>query len=268
MIARAAARGLAASGLGGRDFLVATDARRKEVYWARYTAAGQRVRGPEVAAPGELDARCPVAGEGAAALPRGTGPADRAALPIGRLAGRADRRAPGAGRACARGRAAVPAPARRADPRPAQAGDAMTGQRLRPMTPADLTAVLGLERELFGEEAWSRAMLRGELAQQPRSRYYLVAEDNEVIAGYAGLLAAGSQGEVLTLAVAAADGARAPDRRCWRRCWPKRRDAAAPRSSWRYAPITSGPSSSTAGTASCRSGSAAATTSRPARMPW
>ena len=78
----------------------------------------------------------------------------------------------------------------------------MTSQRLRPMTPADLTAVLGLERELFGEEAWSRAMLRGELAQQPRSRYYLVAEDDEVIAGYAGLLAAGSQGEVLTLAVA------------------------------------------------------------------
>lgn len=78
----------------------------------------------------------------------------------------------------------------------------MTSQRLRPMKPADLTAVLELERELFGEEAWSRAMLRGELAQQPRSRYYLVAEDNEVIVGYAGLLAAGSQGEVLTLAVA------------------------------------------------------------------
>ena len=78
----------------------------------------------------------------------------------------------------------------------------MTGQRLRAMRPADLTAVLELERELFGEEAWSRAMLRGELAQQPRSRYYLVAEDNEVIVGYAGLLAAGSQGEVLTLAVA------------------------------------------------------------------
>ena len=78
----------------------------------------------------------------------------------------------------------------------------MTGQRLRVMRPADLTAVLELERELFGEEAWSRAMLRGELAQQPRSRYYLVAEDNEVITGYAGLLAAGSQGEVLTLAVA------------------------------------------------------------------
>jgi tRNA threonylcarbamoyl adenosine modification protein YeaZ len=38
----------------GREFLVATDARRKEVYWARYDAAGRRVEGPELAPPDEL----------------------------------------------------------------------------------------------------------------------------------------------------------------------------------------------------------------------
>jgi tRNA threonylcarbamoyladenosine biosynthesis protein TsaB len=32
----------------GREFLVATDARRQEVYWARYDAAGHRVAGPAV----------------------------------------------------------------------------------------------------------------------------------------------------------------------------------------------------------------------------
>ena len=32
----------------GREFVVATDARRKEVYWARYDAAGHRVAGPDV----------------------------------------------------------------------------------------------------------------------------------------------------------------------------------------------------------------------------
>src|SRR4029079_2681933 len=32
----------------GREFLVATDARRKEVYWARYDAAGMRLEGPAV----------------------------------------------------------------------------------------------------------------------------------------------------------------------------------------------------------------------------
>ena len=79
----------------------------------------------------------------------------------------------------------------------------MTSAVLRPMTSADLSAVLRLEEELFGEEAWSRAMLRGELAQQPASRHYLVADDDGVITGYAGLLAAGYQGDVLTLAVAA-----------------------------------------------------------------
>ena len=56
-------------GAAGRDFVVATDARRKEIYWARYTAAGQRVSGPEVSAPGEAGASCPVAGEGALLYP-------------------------------------------------------------------------------------------------------------------------------------------------------------------------------------------------------
>jgi ribosomal-protein-alanine N-acetyltransferase len=74
---------------------------------------------------------------------------------------------------------------------------------LRTMTPADLDAVLVLERSLFGEEAWSRQMLEGELAEQPRSRYYLVADDDGVITGYAGLIVAASQADVVTLAVAA-----------------------------------------------------------------
>lgn len=36
------------------EFLVATDARRKEVYWARYDRAGQRLEGPAVVQPAEL----------------------------------------------------------------------------------------------------------------------------------------------------------------------------------------------------------------------
>ena len=74
---------------------------------------------------------------------------------------------------------------------------------LRTMTSADIDAVLVLEHELFGEEAWSRHMLEGELAGQSRSRYYLVAEDDGRITGYAGLLVAKTQADVLTIAVAA-----------------------------------------------------------------
>jgi ribosomal-protein-alanine N-acetyltransferase len=74
---------------------------------------------------------------------------------------------------------------------------------LRVMTSADLDAVLELELELFGEEAWSRPMLEGELAQQPGSRHYLVAEQDGQVSGYAGLLTAGSQADVVTIAVTA-----------------------------------------------------------------
>jgi [ribosomal protein S18]-alanine N-acetyltransferase len=73
---------------------------------------------------------------------------------------------------------------------------------LRPMTLADLDQVLELERAVFGAEAWTRQMLVGELEQQPASRYYLVADDAGRVVGYAGLLGAGWQGDVLTLAVA------------------------------------------------------------------
>jgi [ribosomal protein S18]-alanine N-acetyltransferase len=79
----------------------------------------------------------------------------------------------------------------------------MASRTLRVMTTADLDAVLALEYAMFGEEAWSRQMLEGELAEQPRSRYYLVAADDGVLTGYAGLMVAGAQADVLTLAVAA-----------------------------------------------------------------
>jgi tRNA threonylcarbamoyl adenosine modification protein YeaZ len=58
-IARAAA-GPAA----GREFLAATDARRQEVYWARYSPAGERLSGPAVGPPASLDPSVPAAGEG------------------------------------------------------------------------------------------------------------------------------------------------------------------------------------------------------------
>jgi [ribosomal protein S18]-alanine N-acetyltransferase len=73
---------------------------------------------------------------------------------------------------------------------------------LRPMASVDLPAVARLETTLFGEEAWSAGMLATELAGEP-ARYYLVAADDGVIAGYAGMLASGGgQADVLTVGVA------------------------------------------------------------------
>jgi tRNA threonylcarbamoyl adenosine modification protein YeaZ len=61
-----------AAAQAGGGFLVATDARRKELYWARYDADGRRVTGPEVSSMSELPAGLPVAGQGALLYP-GTG---------------------------------------------------------------------------------------------------------------------------------------------------------------------------------------------------
>ncbi|MGO9216414.1 MAG: tRNA (adenosine(37)-N6)-threonylcarbamoyltransferase complex dimerization subunit type 1 TsaB [Streptosporangiaceae bacterium] len=44
----------AAAAAGGRGFIVATDARRREVYWARYDAAGRRLDGPAVGIPSDM----------------------------------------------------------------------------------------------------------------------------------------------------------------------------------------------------------------------
>jgi tRNA threonylcarbamoyl adenosine modification protein YeaZ len=55
------------------EFLVVSDARRKEVFWARYDGAGRRLSGPDVAAPDTLPA-LPLAGPGAHLVGAVTGP--------------------------------------------------------------------------------------------------------------------------------------------------------------------------------------------------
>ena len=59
----------------GPEFLVATDARRQEVYWARYDAVGRRVAGPQVGRPGSIPgaAELAVAGAGGPLYPEAFG---------------------------------------------------------------------------------------------------------------------------------------------------------------------------------------------------
>ena len=53
-----------AAGYADGEFLAVSDARRREVYWARYTADGRRVDGPAVSPASELP-ELPVVGPGA-----------------------------------------------------------------------------------------------------------------------------------------------------------------------------------------------------------
>ena len=77
-----------------REFLVATDARRKEVYWGRYVCVdgfSVRLAGPEVSLPAAVDrAGLPVVGRGTVLYPELLGPGspvlDPRAVDIARLA--------------------------------------------------------------------------------------------------------------------------------------------------------------------------------------
>ncbi|MFJ4005505.1 ribosomal protein S18-alanine N-acetyltransferase [Streptomyces sp. NPDC090023] len=69
----------------------------------------------------------------------------------------------------------------------------------------DIDRVLGLEKDLFPEDAWSRGMFWSELAHargEGATRRYLVAEDGGRLVGYAGLASSGDLGDVQTIAVA------------------------------------------------------------------
>jgi tRNA threonylcarbamoyladenosine biosynthesis protein TsaB len=84
---------IAADVEGVRAFLVATDARRRELYWAGYDETG-RWAGPDVCAPGDIpDRGLPAAGEGPLVypefLPNATGPTYPAAATLCRLVAQA-----------------------------------------------------------------------------------------------------------------------------------------------------------------------------------
>src|SRR5690606_18054192 len=173
-------------------FIAATDARRKEVFWARYADAATRVGDIAVDRPAELDTGgLPVIGR--PAVPHRRGP-------------RRARRPPAAGRRGApRAPADVPAPPGRGgagDPEEGAAVEGVSPARIRPMAEADVAPVMELERALFPKDAWSEQMLRSELAE-PTRKYYVAVDpgDPEAVIGYAGLRAVPPEGDVQTIAV-------------------------------------------------------------------
>lgn len=60
---------------------------------------------------------------------------------------------------------------------------------LRPFRWWDIETVRRMEQDLFPEDPWSVEMFWSELADVPHSRYYVIAEQDGVIAGYAGFMA-------------------------------------------------------------------------------
>jgi tRNA A37 threonylcarbamoyladenosine modification protein TsaB len=84
------AQQLSLASVAEEGFIVASDARRKELYWAVYSAGGERLRGPYATVPGELP-RLPVCGPAARLYPLpGAVSAAAARLDAGVLAAVAD----------------------------------------------------------------------------------------------------------------------------------------------------------------------------------
>jgi ribosomal-protein-alanine N-acetyltransferase len=72
---------------------------------------------------------------------------------------------------------------------------------IRPMTAADIDALMPFEREMFGTEAWTRNGYRSELSDG-RHRYYVTAEGTDAtLLGWAGVMIIGRTAEILTVGV-------------------------------------------------------------------
>jgi tRNA threonylcarbamoyl adenosine modification protein YeaZ len=172
-----------ATGAVAAGFLVATDARRKEVYVAAYDVG--RPRG---------------GGGGGAPVSRGPPGRRRAAAALRRLAGAG--RGRGAGRAD-RPRAALPAaPGRRRAGRP-QARLVSAAGAVRDATTADLPRLAALEALLFPGDPWDEASLRAELEGPGRRLLVLeeAAPGGGRVAAYAATMVIGDVADLLRIGV-------------------------------------------------------------------
>lgn len=86
------------------------------------------------------------------------------------------------------------------DPNPTLPRSGSESYVLRPATIADLDEIWAIEAAVFGDDAWSRDLMREELAADHRV-YLALVSDSGVVVGYGGLLAVGADADIQTIAV-------------------------------------------------------------------
>jgi tRNA threonylcarbamoyl adenosine modification protein YeaZ/ribosomal-protein-alanine acetyltransferase len=155
-----------------KEFVVTTDARRKEVFAAHYVD-GKRLASPIVCAPSQIEnMKLPIHGEYSQEYPDAT---SLATLAQGETF-------------------TEPIYVRRPDAYPAPAG-----VKFRPLNAMDLVSVYAIEKAAYAEDPWSMAQFKEELAG--KNRWYLVAELAGDVVGYVGGLTNGDAVDILTLTV-------------------------------------------------------------------
>lgn len=166
-----------------KEYAVATDARRKEVFWAKYEN-GHRTGEPKTSSPLTLQMLdVPIFGEGA--VKYGLSKQEHDAYPT--VSGFISAARSGS-------HYFAPIYVRRPD-----AFAAPKEVAFRPMNPMDLVTVFDIEKRAYQKESWSMAQLKEELAS--KNRWYLVAEKNNIVVGYIGGLLVDGITDVLTLTV-------------------------------------------------------------------
>ena len=163
-----------ASQVSESDFIVAIDARRKEVFYARYTN-GSRIGEPKVCQPSQLAAfDIPVYGEATNQFPDPTSFISIAEAGATYL---------------------QPIYVRRPDAFPAP-----VGVKFRAMNQLDLVPAFAIEKDSYGHEAWTMAQFKEEFAG--KERMYVVGEFGGELIAYAGVVNLAGTADVLTLTVA------------------------------------------------------------------
>lgn len=156
------------------DFHIAIDARRKEVFYARYTN-GRRIGEPKVCQPSQLAAlEVPVYGEALNQFPDPTAFILIAKSGVTYL---------------------QPIYVRRPDAYPAP-----IGMKFRAMTQLDLVPAFAIEKSSYGKDAWTMAQLKEEYSG--KNRMYIAGEFAGELISYAGVTNLGGIADVLTLTVA------------------------------------------------------------------
>ena len=163
-----------AASIDESEFIVSTDARRKERFWAKYEN-GKRVSEPAVSKASELEKLgVPIFNEG----DYFPDPVALANLAINTKS------------------VEQPIYIRKPDAYPLPAG-----VKFRAMTALDLVVATAIEKEVYGKAAWSGAQFKEEFAKAPKDAYYLAAEAEGELIAYAGIFYVADVADIHTITV-------------------------------------------------------------------
>lgn len=163
-----------AAQLNEHDFIVSTDARRKERFWARYQD-GKRVNQPQVGKASEI------AKLGVKVFNEGDYFPDP--IVIAKLA-------------LTESSIDQPIYVRKPDAYPLPAN-----VKFREFTALDLVSAVAIEKEIYGKAGWSAGQFKEEFAKAPKHAHYLAAEIDGKLIAYAGIFFVADVADIHTITV-------------------------------------------------------------------